>query len=124
MYLARFYSALQLSLQSSDSRECSMILANMLCNSDNLLRSDLDGIELFLPLFIKAIELVLPERELRLRPQAQRINRTELRKSTINILLSIISLPLHFQAMSIRDITTKSTEKYVHSISQYCFSNF
>ncbi|XP_035779018.1 ral GTPase-activating protein subunit beta-like isoform X2 [Anopheles albimanus] len=104
VYLARFYMALHQGLKANDSRECVETLASILYNSSDLFRIDLEGIQVLLPSFIAALELILPEKDLKMQSQNVIINKTELRRAAINILLSILALPLHFQALPIRDI--------------------
>nr|XP_049465451.1 ral GTPase-activating protein subunit beta isoform X5 [Anopheles coluzzii] len=104
VYLARFYMALHQGLKTNDSRECMETLASILYNSSDLFRIDLEGIQVLLPSFISALELILPEKDLRMRSQNVLINKTELRRAAINILLSMLALPLHFQTLPIRDI--------------------
>uniref|UniRef100_A0A1B0CW32 Uncharacterized protein n=1 Tax=Lutzomyia longipalpis TaxID=7200 RepID=A0A1B0CW32_LUTLO len=59
------------------------------------------------------LELVLPEKELKMKNQTVVINRTELRRAAIHILISIIALPLHFQTLPIRDITGGPMDKMI-----------
>nr|AAD55425.1 BcDNA.GH09358 [Drosophila melanogaster] len=111
VYLARFYMALQQCLKITESRECDETLASILLHSSDLFRLDLDGINVLLPGFIAALEIVLPDKDLKLKTQSMVFNRTELRRSAINILLSIMVLPLHYQTLPIRDLTCESSEK-------------
>lgn len=111
VYLARFYIALQQGLRIPESRECEETLASILYNSADLFRLDLDGIQVLLPPFIAALELVLPEKELKMKSQIA-LNKAELRRASIQILLSILALPLHFQTLPIRDLSN-SNDKYV-----------
>ncbi|XP_055299230.1 ral GTPase-activating protein subunit beta isoform X15 [Sitodiplosis mosellana] len=104
VYLARFYVAIQQGLRIPESRECEETLASILYNSSDLFRLDLDGIQVLLPSFISALELVLPEKELKLKTNIV-INKTELRRASIQILLTILALPLHFQTLPIRDLS-------------------
>lgn len=104
VYLARFYIALQQGLKIPESRECEETMASILYNSGDLFRLDLDGIQVLLPSFIAALELVLPDKELKMKSNIL-VNKTELRRASIQILLSILALPLHFQTLSIRDLT-------------------
>ncbi|XP_053677256.1 ral GTPase-activating protein subunit beta isoform X2 [Anopheles nili] len=104
VYLARFYMALHQGLKTNDNRECMETLASILYNSSDLFRIDLEGIQVLLPSFIGALELILPEKDLKMRTQNVFINKTELRRAAINILLSILALPLHFQSLPIRDL--------------------
>lgn len=111
VYLARFYVAIQQGLKIPESRECEETLASILYNSSDLFRLDLDGIQVLLPSFISALELVLPEKELKMKPNIL-IIKTELRRASIQILLTILALPLYFQTLPIRDLTN-SPDKYV-----------
>ncbi|XP_062705049.1 ral GTPase-activating protein subunit beta isoform X5 [Aedes albopictus] len=112
VYLARFYMALQQGLKLNDSKECEETLASILYNSSDLFRIDLEGIQVLLPSFIAALELILPEKELRMKSNVI-VNKTELRRAAINVLLSILALPLHFQTLSIRDITAGPADKMI-----------
>ncbi|XP_015034989.2 ral GTPase-activating protein subunit beta isoform X11 [Drosophila pseudoobscura] len=111
VYLARFYMALQQCLKITESKECDETLASILLHSGDLFRLDLDGINVLLPGFIAALEIVLPDKDLKLKTQSMAFNRTELRRSAINILLSIMVLPLHYQALPIRDLSSETNEK-------------
>ena len=113
VYLARFYMALQQCLKITEAKECDETLASILLNSADLFRLDLDGIHVLLPSFIAALEIVLPAKDLKIKTQAMQFNKTELRRSAIQILLSILTLPLHFQTLPIRDLTNESSEKLV-----------
>uniref|UniRef100_A0A182Q2H7 Ral GTPase-activating protein subunit alpha/beta N-terminal domain-containing protein n=1 Tax=Anopheles farauti TaxID=69004 RepID=A0A182Q2H7_9DIPT len=104
VYLARFYMALHQGLKTNDNRECMETLASILYNSSDLFRIDLEGIQVLLPSFIGALELILPEKDLKMRSHNVVINKTELRRAAINILLSMLALPLHFQTLPIRDL--------------------
>lgn len=95
VYLARFYLALQQGLTVSPDKVVSEVIAMILVNSNDLLRLDLDGVHVVLPYLITALESVLPERELKLRPT--NVSKTELRRAGINILISMLALPSHFQ---------------------------
>ncbi|KAH8275078.1 hypothetical protein KR018_007678 [Drosophila ironensis] len=110
VYLARFYMALQQCLKITETRECDETLASILLHSSDLFRLDLDGINVLLPGFIAALEIVLPDKDLKLKTQLA-FNRTDLRRSAINILLSIMVLPLHYQSLPIRDLTCETSEK-------------
>ncbi|XP_030384786.1 ral GTPase-activating protein subunit beta [Scaptodrosophila lebanonensis] len=112
VYLARFYIALQQCLKITESQECDEILASILFYSADLFRLDLDGINVLLPGFVAALETVLPDKDLQLKTHAMIFNKTELRRSAINILLSILVLPLHYQMVPIRDLTTGPNEKF------------
>ncbi|XP_065357088.1 ral GTPase-activating protein subunit beta isoform X5 [Calliphora vicina] len=113
VYLARFYMALQQCLKITENKECDETLSSILLNSADLFRLDLDGIHVLLPSFIAALEIVLPAKDLKIKTQAMQFNKIELRRSAIQILLSILTLPLHFQTLPIRDLTNESSEKVV-----------
>lgn len=104
VYLARFYVAIQQGLKIPDSRECEETLASILYNSSDLFRLDLDGIQVLLPSFITALELVLAEKELKMKSNIV-INKSELRRASIQILLTLLALPLYFQTLPIRDLS-------------------
>ncbi|XP_032582732.1 ral GTPase-activating protein subunit beta isoform X13 [Drosophila sechellia] len=118
VYLARFYMALQQCLKITESRECDETLASILLHSSDLFRLDLDGINVLLPGFIAALEIVLPDKDLKLKTQSMVFNRTELRRSAINILLSIMVLPLHYQTLPIRDLTCETSENRMFTFIQ------
>lgn len=110
VYLARFYIALQQGLKVPENRECEETLASILYNCSDLFRLDLDGIQVLLPSFIAALELVLPDKDLKMKAHIL-LNKNELRRASIQILLSILALPLHFQSLPIRDLKN-SSDKY------------
>lgn len=112
VYLARFYVAIQQGLKLPESRECEETMASILFNSSDLFRLDLDGIQVLLPSFIAALELVLPEKELKMKSNIV-IIKSELRRASIQILLTILALPLHFQTLPIRDLSN-SPDKYAY----------
>ncbi|XP_068141139.1 ral GTPase-activating protein subunit beta isoform X11 [Drosophila tropicalis] len=121
VYLARFYMALQQCLKITEAKECDETLASILLHSSDLFRLDLDGINVLLPGFIAALEIVLPDKDLKLKSQqssAVVFNRTELRRSAINILLSIMVLPLHYQALPIRDLANGETSEKMFTFIQ------
>lgn len=49
------------------SRECDESLACILVNSADLLRLDLDGVQLLVPSIVEALEVVLPDKDLKLK---------------------------------------------------------
>ncbi|XP_069691801.1 ral GTPase-activating protein subunit beta isoform X2 [Periplaneta americana] len=102
VYLARFYLALQHGLQINESRECGETLASILLNSADLFRLDLDGVQVLVPHVIDALEIVLPEKELKLKSAS--VSKTELRRASIHLLLSMLVLPLHFQNLNIKEL--------------------
>ena len=76
----------------------------ILVNSHDLLRLDLDGVNILLPHLVQALEAVLPERELKLRPT--NVHKTELRRAGINILVSMLALPAHFQDLELMPLAS------------------
>lgn len=111
VYLARFYMALQQGLKISENKDCEETLASILYNSADLFKLDLDGLQILLPAFIGALELILPEKELKMKSQFCNLSKTELRRSSIQILLSILVLPLHYQSLPIRDFNGGQSER-------------
>lgn len=112
VYLARFYLALQQGLKINEkSKEVEETLASILFNCSDLFRLDLDGVHVLLPHFIAALEVLLPEKELKIKSHNLIFNKTEVRRASIQILLSILALPLHFQSLPIRDIAGGSNDK-------------
>lgn len=80
----------------------------ILINSADLFHLDLDGVRILLPAFISALEVVLPDKDLKL---SSNVNKVELRKSSIQLLLSMLVLPLHFQNIIIKELV--NTGKYM-----------
>ena len=78
----------------------------VLINCSDLLRLDLDGVHILLPHLISALEAVLPERDLKLRPT--NVHKTELRRAAINILVSMLALPSHFKTLPIKGISSEA----------------
>ncbi|XP_036388548.1 ral GTPase-activating protein subunit beta-like [Megalops cyprinoides] len=93
VYLSRFYMVLIQGLQISDFI-CRPVLASIILNSSALFCSDLKGVNVVAPYFISALETILPDRELS--KFKTYVNPTELRRASIDILLSMLPLPLHF----------------------------
>nr|XP_046167534.1 ral GTPase-activating protein subunit beta-like isoform X7 [Oncorhynchus gorbuscha] len=93
VYLSRFYMVLIQGLQISDYI-CRPVLASIILNSSALFCSDIKGINVVVPYFISALENVLPDRELS--KFKTYVNPTDLRRASINILLSMLPLPHHF----------------------------
>ncbi|XP_053309406.1 ral GTPase-activating protein subunit beta isoform X3 [Spea bombifrons] len=92
-YLSRFYMVLVQGLQIGDFI-CHPVLASIILNSPALFCCDLKGINVVVPYFISALETILPDRELS--KFKSYVNPTELRRSSIHILLSLLPLPHHF----------------------------
>lgn len=111
VYLARFYLALHYGL-SGGQHSRGQILASILMNSRDLLREDLDGVMVLVPHFLQALELVLPEREIKIRLHPS-VNNSELRQAAIHLLLSMLPLPLHFFNLPLQDIASPKEELHV-----------
>lgn len=95
VYLARFYQAMNQGLKVNEPRECGETLASILTNSADLFRLDLDGIEILAPTVINALELVLPDKDLKLKSTS--VSKIDLRRSSIQLLISMLVLPIHYQ---------------------------
>lgn len=111
VYLARFYLAVQQGLKIPSNRECGECMVAILMNSSDLFRVDLDGVRILLPSFISALEIVLPDRDLKLKTH---ILKSDLRRASINLLLSMLVLPLHFQNIVIKEL--HSSKFYVSNL--------
>ncbi|XP_063903698.1 ral GTPase-activating protein subunit beta isoform X6 [Zophobas morio] len=109
VYLARFYLAVQQGLKIAPNRECGETMVAILMNSSDLFRLDLDGVRVLVPVFISALEIVLPDKDLKLNSN---VSKTELRRASIHLLSSMLVLPLHFQNVVIKDlINTGSSDR-------------
>lgn len=115
VYLARFYLAVQHGLKISSNRECSECMMAILMNSADLFRLDLDGVRVLLPSFISALEIVLPDKDLKL---SSNISKIDLRRASIHLLLSVLVLPLHFQNLTIKELI--STGCILHDVIKRC----
>ncbi|KAG5282713.1 hypothetical protein AALO_G00059040 [Alosa alosa] len=93
VYLSRFYMVLIQGLQVTEFL-CRPVLSSIILNSTSLFCSDLKGVNLLLPYYTRALETILPDRELG-KFQAC-VNPVDLRRASILLLLSMIPLPLHF----------------------------
>ncbi len=101
LYLARFYLAIQkgMSVQQHQKKaSISDTLGMIFVNSYNIFRSNLEGINIVLPHFVAALEVILAEKEPR-SVQLHSVTHGEVRRSAIQILLSILPLPQHFKTM-------------------------
>ncbi|XP_065199453.1 ral GTPase-activating protein subunit beta isoform X2 [Planococcus citri] len=65
IYLSRFYMIIQQSLRMKEFGECDEVMASVMLNSADIFGLDLDGSLLLVPYFIEALEIVLPDRNLR-----------------------------------------------------------
>ncbi|XP_072031958.1 ral GTPase-activating protein subunit beta-like isoform X2 [Amphiura filiformis] len=102
VYLARFYIALYQGLRIDEDMS-SQVLSSILYNSPDLFRIDLKGVQALIPDIITALEMVLPQKELQFRSQ---VSQTQLRRASIHLLLSMMSLPHHFKHLCIQELLT------------------
>ncbi|XP_066599368.1 ral GTPase-activating protein subunit beta isoform X2 [Prorops nasuta] len=119
VYLARFYQAMYHGLKIDETRTCDETLASILLNSGDLFRLDLNGVQVLVPTILSALELVLPEKDLKLKSNI--VNKTDLRRASIHLLLSMLALPLHFQNLTIKELPNFSNigaEKNLITFSQ------
>ncbi|XP_064603525.1 ral GTPase-activating protein subunit beta-like isoform X2 [Liolophura sinensis] len=103
VYLSRFYIIMYYGLQTDEENISGQVLSNILFNSCDLLRVDLVGVQILVPYILSALELVLSDLNPKFKPHDQ-IPVIELRKACIHLLLSMLSLPLHFKDLEIKDI--------------------
>ncbi|XP_065158063.1 ral GTPase-activating protein subunit beta isoform X3 [Atheta coriaria] len=110
VYLARFYLAVQQGLKvAAQHKDCGETVIAILMNSSDLFRLDLDGVRILIPDYINALEIVLPDKNMKF---ATNVAKNELRKASIHLLLSMLVLPLHFQNITIKElISTGSTDR-------------
>ena len=94
LYLARFYLALQKGLAVQKKSPISDTLGMIFVNACSLFRSNLEGINIVLPHFVAALEVILAEKDPKV--QLHSVTHAEVRRSAIQILLSILPLPQHF----------------------------
>ncbi|KAL6447256.1 hypothetical protein ACFW04_001486 [Cataglyphis niger] len=104
VYLARFYQAMYHGLKVDETRECGETLASILLNSADLFRLDLNGVQVLVPAVLSALEVVLPEKDLKLRSNV--VSKSDLRRASIHLLISMLTLPLHFQNLTIKELPT------------------
>lgn len=102
VYLARFYMAVTQGLKSgTNSKDCGECMVAILMNSMDIFSLDLDGVRTLIPSYISALEIVLPDKDLKI---SSNVNKVELRRAAIHLLLSVLMLPLHFQNCSIKEL--------------------
>ncbi|XP_078001249.1 ral GTPase-activating protein subunit beta-like [Glandiceps talaboti] len=108
VYLARFYATLIEGLRN-DEHMSGQVLSSIIVNSADLFRIDLKGVQVLVPEMISALEMVLPERDLKFRTPVQL---QHLRRASIHLLLSMICLPNHFKCLTIQDLLTGTDMLY------------
>ena len=90
-------------------------LASVLLNSSSLLRLDLEGVNVLAPYIVTALEAVLPEREIKL--ASSTVDKADLRRAGVHLLMSMLTLPLHFTNMTIKDLVPgqeRSSSNFAH----------
>lgn len=100
VYYARFFEALKVGLSVKEPIR-SQVLSSILMNGTQLFRLNLNGIDILIPDFLKAIELFVVEKEQN-KFKLLACSITELRRACIKILVSLISYPLHFNELLIK----------------------
>lgn len=141
-YLSRFYLCLQHCLTFGCGQEVKQpqagsaqtyspirrqLLASVLVNSTTLLQKDLDGINLLIPSFIKAIEFVFEcsEKDAPVQPPPRQHSRSmrgqslntsnkpvtnyDLRRACILTLVNLLAYPFYFQDLAIRNCLNNSS---------------
>lgn len=139
-YLSRFYLCLQHCLTFGSGQDVRQpgqpavysvirrqLLASVLVNSTTLLQKDLDGINLLIPSFIKAIEFVFEcsDKDVPIQPPPRQHDRSlrgsnstasnkpvtnyDLRRACILTLLNLLAYPFHFQDLAIRNCLNGSS---------------
>ncbi|XP_022103685.1 ral GTPase-activating protein subunit beta-like [Acanthaster planci] len=101
-YLGRFYVAFSQGVRVDEALS-GQVLSNVLYNSTNLLRIDLKGVQVLIPDIITALQIVLPEKEIRFQSL---VSNQQLRRASIHLLLSMLCLPHHFKNLAIHDLMT------------------
>jgi len=98
LYLARFYLALQRGLKVKKGKPAlSDTIGMILVNSCDIFRANLEGVNIVLPEFVAALEGILSDKEIK--TPLSCVTYTEVRRSAIQILLSILPLPNHFKVL-------------------------
>ncbi|XP_073971038.1 ral GTPase-activating protein subunit beta isoform X3 [Rhodnius prolixus] len=109
VYYSRFYLVLFHGLKLNEKRDVEEPLVSILLNCADLLRLDLDGIQILVPHILDALERVLPDKDLIIRSN---VSVAELRRASIHLLLSMLPLPLHFPNLIIKDLLSGVGDKH------------
>lgn len=100
IHYARFFEALKSGLSTKEPIR-TQILSSILINGTQLFRLNLNGIDILIPNFLKAIELFVIEKE-QTKFKFSSNSMTELRRACIKIMLSLLTYPLHFNELPIK----------------------
>lgn len=100
IHYARFFEALKSGLSTKEPIR-TQILSSILINGTQLFRLNLNGIDILIPNFLKAIELFVIEKE-QTKFKFSSTSMTELRRACIKIMLSLLTYPLHFNELPIK----------------------
>ncbi|XP_028026562.1 ral GTPase-activating protein subunit beta isoform X3 [Bombyx mandarina] len=92
-YLARCYVAMHHGLRDAATA------AAVVLNASDIFRLDLDGVLVLVPDFINALDKILSEREPKI--ECDSIDKRELRKAAISILLSMVAFPYHYKDLPV-----------------------
>uniref|UniRef100_F1KRP0 Ral GTPase-activating protein subunit beta n=1 Tax=Ascaris suum TaxID=6253 RepID=F1KRP0_ASCSU len=110
--LAQFYKVIHEALLERDR----LILCSVIYFGENMFRLGLKGVEVLLPLFVVAIDIILTESaKLRLHPS---ISEVEMRRACLRCLSSIISWPTTFGSARIADPSHISFSSSGYSIPE------
>uniref|UniRef100_A0A146LGW4 Ral GTPase-activating protein subunit beta n=1 Tax=Lygus hesperus TaxID=30085 RepID=A0A146LGW4_LYGHE len=115
VYYARFYLVLMHGLKINEKREVEEPLISILMHCADILRLDLDGIQIMVPHILEALERVLPEKDLNIKIN---VNMSELRRASIHVLLSLLPLPLHFPNLTIKELIGGHGDKPLPTLGQ------
>ena len=106
LYYARFYLAVQSGLSLKEPIR-GQVLSSVILNGCTLFQLNLNGVNILIPHFLKAIETIVREKDSKSRFFAT-VSIIELRKACIQIMLSLLCHPLHFQELPIKDCLVES----------------
>ncbi|XP_032791568.2 ral GTPase-activating protein subunit beta isoform X2 [Daphnia magna] len=107
-YLARFYLVINNGLKIKEEKFIGEAMASILLHSADLFRVNLDGVFTLIPSVIESLEVILLAKDLKIRPS---VNRVDLRRASIHVLLSILAAPLHFHSLPIKELAGSLGER-------------
>lgn len=79
----------------------------------------MDGVYILIPDFIDALEKVLPEKELKL--NCGNVDKKELRRASISILLSLLVVPHHLQNLPIKELSGNQDRYLLYKFQCFIF---